>query len=66
MDFFHNNIKMGHSDLKGYDLPKSVHNTNGLSHKKNMNRLNTLEQTVIKARGKSKYTGVVSMRKFGI
>lgn len=60
MDFFHNNIKMGHSDLKGYDLPKSVHKAN------TKNGLNSLDQTAVKARGKSKFIGLESLRKFDI
>jgi len=60
MDFFHTNIKRGSDDLKGYDLPKSVHKANS------KNGLNTLDQTVIKSRGKSKFIGLESLRKFGI
>jgi len=60
MDFFHTNIKRGSDDLKGYDLPKSVHKANS------KNGLNTLDQTVIKSRGKSKFIGLESFRKFGI
>lgn len=60
MDFFHTNLKRGSSGLKGFDVPKSVHKAN------TRNSLNSLDQTAVKARGKSKYTGVVSMRKFGI
>jgi len=60
MDFFHTNIKRGSDDLKGYDLPKSVHKANS------KNGLNTLDQTVTKSRGKSKFIGLESLRKFGI
>ena len=60
MDFFHTNIKRGSDDLKGYDLPKSVHKANS------KHGLNTLDQTVIKSRGKSKFIGLESLRKFGI
>lgn len=60
MEFFHTNIKRGSDDLKGYDLPKSVHKANS------KNGLNTLDETVIKSRGKSKFIGLESLRKFGI
>lgn len=60
MDFFHTNIKRGSTDLKGYDLPKSVHKANS------KNGLNTLDQTAVRARGKSKFIGLENLRKFGI
>lgn len=62
MDYFATNLK-GSTDLKGYDLPTSVHTT---KKSKFDNTQNSLEQTVIKSRGKSKFTRLVNLRKFDI
>jgi hypothetical protein len=50
MDFFNNNLNK--SDIKGFDLPKSVQQVKNRQH--NTTKYNSLEQSIIRSRGMSK------------